>query len=291
MKPNLREVPVRLRGSAVALGAGALEHDLALRFELVERGIGIRQRCRPRADGVRERANTGVREQHTLKRGEIVEKPCRDNAQSLRVILERPERLLLKRGDAAIQLVSAKLVGAAEPGTGVVGAREPDIIDGRDHPPDVGDPFRQRRLVGRGIDQPDVCRQREADPDETVLAKIAEITGALAVGPEIIRVDRPEQRVVRIRIPLPPPLEQLESRLGACGGELEVVREHVAVGACAPVSVEPVKPAVEEREGAAHHRVARLSAAVEHTVRREARHPALGLRGLTGSHRQRGRQR
>ena len=57
-----------------------------------------------------------------------------------------------------------------------------------------------------------------------------------------------------------------------------------------PFAVQTVKPAVEEREEAAHDGVARLAAAVEHTRRRDPRYPALGLRCLTGSHRQRGRQ-
>ena len=55
------------------MAAGALEYRLALRFERVERRIGIRQRSRPRLDRVGQRANAVVREEHALKGGEVVE--------------------------------------------------------------------------------------------------------------------------------------------------------------------------------------------------------------------------
>ena len=61
----------------MALAAGALEDDLALLLELVERRIGIRQRCRAVSDGVGQGAHTVIREQHALKRREIVEQPLR----------------------------------------------------------------------------------------------------------------------------------------------------------------------------------------------------------------------
>ena len=200
----------------------------------VSRRIGIRQRHRAFADGVGQGANTMVREQHPLKRRQIVEQLLRRRALDLRVIGERAERLLLKRRDAGVQLVAAGLVRAARPRDAIVRAGEGDIVDRRHAPPHVHERL-GRRHVGRRIDEPDVRWQREGDPDEAVLAKIAEIAGALAVDPEIIRVDRPEQRIVGIGIAPPPPLEELEPRLDAGGRELEIVRRHVAVGARAPV--------------------------------------------------------
>jgi hypothetical protein len=49
-----------------------------------------------------------------------------------------------------------------------------------------------RGRVGRRIDEPDIQRQREGNPDEAILAKIAEVIGAVAVGAEIVRIDRPK---------------------------------------------------------------------------------------------------
>src|SRR4030095_14959156 len=50
-------------------------------------------------------------------------------------------------------------------------------------------------------------------------------------GAKIIGMDRPKQRIARLRIELAPPLEQLESRLRARRRELEIVGRHVAVSA------------------------------------------------------------
>ena len=104
----------------------------------------------------------------------------------------------------------------------VVRSGEGHVVDRRHAPPHVHERLGRRR-VGRGIDEPDVRGQREGDPDETVLAKIAEVTGVLAVGPEIIRVDRPEQRIVGVRVPPAPPLQEpgtsprrRRARAGSC---------------------------------------------------------------------------
>ena len=40
--------------------------------------------------------------------------------------------------------------------------------------------------------------QRERDADQTVLTQIAEVGGGIAVGPEVVGVDGPEQRIVGI---------------------------------------------------------------------------------------------
>ena len=138
--------------------------------------------------------------------------------------------------------------------------------------------------IGDGIDQLDVRRQRERDPDETVLAEIAEVPGALAVDPEIIRVYRPEQRIVGVRIPSAAQFEKPEPRLDIGGRELEMVRRHVAVGAGAPVRAQTIELAVEERAMAPDDGVARFAAAVGwhlHAIRPAA--PTPRRLGRTGN--------
>ena len=54
-----------------------------------------------------------VREQHALKGGEVVEELLRRQALDLRVIDQRPERLLLQRRHSGIQLVSSGVVRAS----------------------------------------------------------------------------------------------------------------------------------------------------------------------------------
>ena len=147
----------------------------------------------------------------------------------------------------------------------MVRSGERDIVHRGNAPPHVD--FRlRRRQVGRRIDEPDVGRQRERDPDEAVLAKIAEIAGALAVGPEVIRVDRPEQRIVGIRIPPAPPLQELKPRLHAGWRELETVRRHVTVGAGAAIRGQSIQLPVEERAEAAGDGIAGLTAAVDRVL-------------------------
>src|SRR5438132_6440444 len=114
-------------------------------------------------------------------------------------------------------LVSAVVVLAAGQWVDTVRSREFNVIDGRNRAPDVDERL-ARWCVGDGIDQLDVRRQRECDPDETVLAEIAEIAGALAVGPEIIRVYRSEQRIVGVRIPSAAQLKESEPGLDIGGG-------------------------------------------------------------------------
>jgi hypothetical protein len=136
-----------------------------------------------------------VREQHPLKRRQIVEQLLRRRALHLRVIGESAEGLFLQCRDPAVQLVAAGRVRAARPHDAEVGARERDVVDRWNAPPHVHERLR-RRQIGRRIDQSDVGWQREGDPDEAVLTEIAEIRGVLAVDPEIVRIDRPEQRIV-----------------------------------------------------------------------------------------------
>ena len=255
-------------GPAVAVAARAVEHGLALLFELVETRIRIRQRRRSCSDRVRQRANPMVREQHALKRGQVVQQLLRRDILDLRVIDECAGGLLLKRRETRVQLVAARRIGVAWPdGKARVRSRQGDVVHGGHHAPHVYGRL-VRHGIGRGIDEPDGRWQRERNPDETVLAKIAEIAGRIAVRPKIVRIDRPEQRIVSIRVPAAPQLQQAESRLDARRRELEVVRRHVAVGARAAVSVEAVRLPIEEREEAPLDGVARLAATVEGRSRR-----------------------
>ena len=82
----------------MAMGTGAYEDGLALSLQFVEGRIRIGQGKGPVADGVGERPNALVREQHPLKRRQIVEKLLRRRSESGRGY-ERPERLLLERAN------------------------------------------------------------------------------------------------------------------------------------------------------------------------------------------------
>ena len=137
VESNDRSLRRRLRRGAVALGAGADEHALALLFELVQRAIGIRQRRVARADRVRKRANPMVREQHALKGREIVQELLRRQALDLRMIDQRAERLLLQRRHAGIELVSTGVVRASGPRVDAVRSCELHVVDGRNRAPDV----------------------------------------------------------------------------------------------------------------------------------------------------------
>ncbi len=152
-----------------------------------------------------------VREQHPLKRGQVVEKLLRRRVLNLRMIDERAERLLLKRRERArpVDIRRSGWGRAATPAMLASGPVSATLFTRRHHAPHVDERL-VRHGVGRGIDEPDARWQREGDPDETVLAKIAEIAGGVAVGPEIVGIDRPKQRIVGVRIPVAPPLKESE---------------------------------------------------------------------------------
>ena len=99
---------------------------------------------------------------------------------------------------------------------------------------------------------------------------------AVAVGAEIICVNRPEQRIVGIRICFTPLLQQLKSCLDTRGGQLEMIGQHVAIGTGASVRVDAWQIPIGKRLEAAMHRVARLAAAVGGRVRWESGRPILG---------------
>ncbi len=279
-------------GTAVTLRAGAREHDLPLRFELVERRIGIRQRRGALPERIRKRADTLVREQHTLEGSDIVEQLLRRHALQLRMIRQRTERLFLQRRHPRIHLIATRRVRAARPGVRPVGSGQRHVIDGRNGAPHIHEGLARHRIGGR-IDEFDLRRQREDDPDQPVLAEVAEVVGALAVGPEIVRIDRPEQRIVRLRIPQSYELQKPVPRVDAGRRQLEMVGRHVAVGARAPVPRQAVRPAIEERKQASDDGVAGFTTAVGGRLQR----PDAGLRrwsdvrerGAAGGDRQRGK--
>jgi hypothetical protein len=258
----------RLRGAAVALGAGPREDGFALFLQLAELWIRI-GRHKPGVNSLRDRAHAWIREQDLLECGEIVEELWRRRGLDLCMIDQRAERLLLKRGHPGVELISTGAVWAAGPRVETVRSGELHIINGRNRAPDVDERF-ARWCVGDGINQFDVRRQRECDPDETVLAEIAEIAGVVAVGPEIVGIDRPKERVVCLRLELSTPLEGLESRLGTPGRELKTVSWHVAVGACPSVAAHTVQASIHEGAEPARNRVARLRAAIKRASRLDA---------------------
>jgi hypothetical protein len=275
----------------VALRAGALEDDFALLLDGGERWIRIRQRCRPLPDRIRQLADTVIREEHALKGRQVVEELLRCDVPNLRMIGQRTERLLLKGPHTCVQLVSTEEVRTACPGIRAVWSGEGDVVDRRHHPPDVHERFGRRR-VGRRIDEPHVRRQRERDPDESVLTKIAEVARVFAIGPEIIRINWPEQRVVGLWIESTEPLQQAEPRLSAGRRELELVRRHVAVGARAAVGVETSQSPIEERAKAADDRVAWFASAVEGLMLQLGAVAAsvFRLSGVAGAHEEGGHQ-
>jgi hypothetical protein len=127
----------RLSRAAVTLRARAVEDDLPLLLERVERRIGIRQRRGAGRDRVGEGANPLVREQRPLKGGQVVKDPRRRRTLDLRVVGQRAERLRLERPRPGVELITTKGIGVARPV--VLGRRtaQRNVVHARDHPPHV----------------------------------------------------------------------------------------------------------------------------------------------------------
>jgi hypothetical protein len=178
------------------------------------------------------------------------------------VVDECAERLLLKRSDARIELISPELIGPAEPGViDRVWSGQRYVVHARHASPYVGDCLGGRGVCG-WIDEPEVRRQREGDPDEAVFSQIAEVAGLVTVAPEVIGVDRPEERVVGVRVESAHELEQPKPRLNDGWRKLKAVDGHMAVGARASIRLEARESSVEERAAAPVHRVARFAVAL-----------------------------
>ena len=179
----------------------------------------------------------------------------------LRVVGQGTESLLLERRDPSVELIPARVVRPARPGVRAVRPRQRHVVDARHGAPHIHERL-AREAIGGGVDEPDIGRQREDDPDQAVLAKVAVVVGALAVDPEVVGIDRPEQRVVRAAIPAAPQLQEPEPRLDAGRRQLEVIRRHVTVGARTSIPDQSARLAIEERQQAANDSIAGLAIAV-----------------------------
>src|SRR3954453_13441139 len=93
---------------------------------------------------------------------------------------------------------------------------ERDVVDRRNGAPDVHKGF-GGGLVGGGVDQFHIWGKRESNPDESVSAKGREVRRARAMYPEIVRVDRAEEWIVRLRVESQPELQRLIASLGVAG--------------------------------------------------------------------------
>ena len=177
--------------------------------------------------------------------------------------LERSQRLLLQCAKPRVKLVATHGVRTPWPRILAVEPRQLDVVDGRHHPPHI-DFGLGRWQVGQRIDEPDLAVEwkGQPDPDEAVLPQIAEIVGVLTIRVEIVGVDRPEQRIVCVRIESPQQLEEPESCLDARWRELEVVRRHVAVRAGAPVAVQPGQASIQKRQPSPEDGVAGLASTI-----------------------------
>ena len=235
---------------AVALGAGAVEDDLARRFEGIQDRIGIGQRAGAGRHRVGEQLDARRRELRLLKGSEVVEEARWRVDGGRRMVLQRGERLVLQRVDAAVELVAAAPVRAAVGDRpDAVGAGDLDVEDRGNRAPDVGDGLagRARRCRARNrraaVEQLDVRGQRDRDPDQAVLRQVGEVVRGRAVDAKVVGVDRAKERIVdagrgHLR----------EPRLRGGRGQLEVLRIHVAVGTRAAVAAQAgERPVVEVR--------------------------------------------
>ena len=150
----------RLAGAAVTLRARPDEYRFALLFERGERRVGIGQRRDAPAIALASARHAGTAEQGQLERGEVVQRRLGGASSDLGVVDEGPERLILERRDARVQLVSAPGVRPASDEDVAIGSRQRDVVDGGNGAPDIHECF-GGRLVGRGVDELDVGRQRQ----------------------------------------------------------------------------------------------------------------------------------
>ena len=211
----------------------------------------------------------------------------RRDALNLRVTGKRPERLFLERRKPPVPLVAAGLIRAARPQNAIVRSRERHVVDRRDAAPHIHE-LLARRLVGDRVNQPDLRWQRHRDPDETVLAEIAEVARVVAVDPEIVRIDRPEQGIVGIGIPSQRHCRNWKRASALAGDSWKLSVGMWQSAHARPFPCRPSKFAVEEREQAASDAITGLSAAGLLSGTRAAGGCGLGgaARGI-GPHQQR----
>lgn len=78
-----------------------------------------------------------IREEHALKRRQVVEEPRERHVLDPRVVDQGAARLLLKGVDAAIELIPTRRVRPPRPGVGPGGPGQRHVVDGRHHTSDV----------------------------------------------------------------------------------------------------------------------------------------------------------
>ena len=144
----------------------------------------------------------------------------------------------------------------------VVRAGNRDVEQRHDRSPDIDERF-VRGLTSRRVNQLDVRGQRHGDAHQAVLHEIRIVARILAVFAEVVRVHRPEQGIVGVRIAGAARQQSLESLPHRGRRQLEALRGHMAVGACASIASESFQVAVMERERAAHDRATWLTVAVQ----------------------------
>ena len=271
-----------MQRAAVTRGAGAVEDRLALLLELVQLRVRVRE-GRAGKDRVREAPDSSRRKQCLLESREVIERPRRRFDRHLRVREERAARLFLQGAEARIVLVASLPVRAV----GVLAEdrdarhRRPDRQDsvrsgdrdvehGHDRAPEI-DRCLGRGLTGRWIDDLNVQRQRHRHAYEPVLHQVREVARVVPVHAEVVGVDRPKERIVRVLVTRAPGQQRIEPGPGHRRRELERVRRHVAVGACASVSTELLEIAVIERRTTPRDVVAWLAVAIELQRRSPAR--------------------
>ena len=193
-----RSLRRRLIGPPMTLRARALEHGFSLLLARGKRRVGIGQERRSRANAIGELFDLRTGEQGPLKRRQIVEHALGGGLLRLRMVDERTKRLLLQRADARIELVATEDIWLTQPG--VAGARpaERHVQHRRHAAPDVDVGFGRWEIRHR-IDQPDIGRQGKLDADQAIDPQIDEVMGLFAVDAEVIGIDGPEERVVRVR--------------------------------------------------------------------------------------------
>ena len=199
---------------------GAVEHHLALLFELGQLTVWIRERCRARDDGVGQRVNARRREQCLLEGREIIEHVGRRLDRDLRVRDERSACLFLQRPEPRIVLIAALTIrsdgieahdwytrGWRPDRRHAIGTGDRDIVHRHNRSPEINERLISRcalHRIRRGtcgrVDQPDVGRQRHRDANQPVLHQVREVGRPVAVDAEVVGVDRPEERIVRVLV-------------------------------------------------------------------------------------------
>jgi hypothetical protein len=125
----------------------------------------------------------------------------------------------------------------------------------------VADTGRSPGAADRRIDQTDVRCQGHRDAHEAVVYQVRIIARLVAVLAEVVGVNRPEQRIIRIRVVRTRREQPFEPGSGAGGRQLKTVGRHMTVGAGPTVASQIPGSAPIERDAPAppRHMAARRS--------------------------------